>query len=36
MVGTYTEPDGLHHSADMSGGPRIFIMLNRVHENGIV
>ncbi len=36
MVRTYTEPDGLHHPVDMSGGPCVFGMLNRVYENGIV
>ncbi len=33
MGGTYTEPDGLHHPSDMSGGPRVFGVLNRVSEN---
>ena len=36
MVGTYAEPDGLHHPPDMSGGPCIFGVLNRVSENRIV
>ncbi len=33
---TYTEPDGLHHPADMSRGPSVFVALNRDRDYGVI